>query len=121
MGVRSLVIISISTGMVVATEAVAAPDEQTNVQNLPPVEVTAPAPAAPRVVPSRPVARIGAPASAAPRTRLYVFPTSPGIGRGLDVDKVPSAINAAPGFGGQARRPPLLCRNCPTDEWRSGR
>lgn len=95
MGVRGLVIISVSTGMVVATSAMAAQDEETNIQNLPPVEVAAPPPAAARrVAPARPVARVGAPGSAAPRTRLYVYPTSPGTGRGLDVDKVPSAINA---------------------------
>lgn len=102
MGVRGLVVISICTGMVVATEAGAAPDEQTNIQNLPPVEVEAPPPAVRRSAPSRPVARIGAPSSAAPRTRLYVYPTSPGSGKGLDVDKVPSAINAVD--AGQIRR-----------------
>ena len=73
----------------------AAPDEETNVQNLPPVEVAAPPPAvARRTAPTRPVARIGAAQSASPRTRIYVYPTAPGTGRGLDVDKVPSAINA---------------------------
>ncbi|MCA1549814.1 TonB-dependent receptor [Bradyrhizobium sp. BRP19] len=95
---RALLMASVSTGLVAglvyATPAGAAPDEETNVQNLPPVEVTAPPSAARRAAPSRPVARIGAPGSAAPRTRLYVYPTSPGTGRGLDVDKVPSAINA---------------------------
>lgn len=95
----SLLMASVSTGLlsglVLATHAAAAQDEQTNVQNLPPVEVTAPPPATVRrVAPPRPVARVGAPSSASPRTRLYVYPTSPGIGRGLDVDKVPSAINA---------------------------
>lgn len=94
MGVRGLIVLSISTGMVVATDAVAAQDEQTNIQNLPPVEVSAPPSATRRAAPARPVARIGAAGSAAPRTRLYVYPTSPGTGRGLDVDKVPSAINA---------------------------
>ncbi|TFV80522.1 TonB-dependent receptor [Bradyrhizobium frederickii] len=96
---RRLLMASVSTGLVsgmlFASPAGAAQDEETNVQNLPPVEVAAPPPsAARRVSPARPVARIGAPASASPRTRLYVYPTAPGIGRGLDVDKVPSAINA---------------------------
>ncbi|MCP3388153.1 TonB-dependent receptor [Bradyrhizobium sp. CCGB12] len=95
---RRLLMASVSTGLVsglvFASPAVAAPDEETNVQNLPPVEVAAPPPATRRAAPSRPVARIGAPGSAAPKTRLYVYPTSPGTGRGLDVDKVPSAINA---------------------------
>ncbi|UWU67159.1 TonB-dependent receptor [Bradyrhizobium sp. NC92] len=95
---RGLLMASVSTGLasglVFASPAGAAPDEETNVQNLPPVEVSAPPPATRRAAPSRPVARVGAPSSAAPRTRIYVYPTSPGIGRGLDVDKVPSAINA---------------------------
>ncbi|MBR0881347.1 outer membrane receptor protein involved in Fe transport [Bradyrhizobium japonicum] len=96
---RRLLMASVSTGLVsglvLAGPAAAAQDEETNVQNLPPVEVTAPPPSAVRrSAPPRPVARIGAPASASPRTRLYVYPTSPGTGRGLDVDKVPSAINA---------------------------
>ncbi|WP_314957822.1 TonB-dependent receptor [Bradyrhizobium cosmicum] len=83
------------SGLVLAGPAGAAQDEQTNVQNLPPVEVTAPSqPTARRSTPPRPVARVGAPSSASPRTRLYVYPTSPGTGRGLEVDKVPSAINA---------------------------
>ena len=94
---RRLLMASVSTGVVCvfAIPAGAAPDEETNVQNLPPVEVTAPPPStARRTASSRPVARIGAPSSASPKTRLYVYPTAPGTGRGLDVDKVPSAINA---------------------------
>lgn len=99
MGKRRLLMASVSTGLmsglVFAGPAQAAQDEQTNVQNLPPVEVTAPSqPTARRSAPPRPVARVGAPSSASPRTRLYVYPTSPGAGRGLEVDKVPSAINA---------------------------
>src|SRR5439155_20453619 len=96
---RRLLMASVSTGLVsglvFAIPAGAAQDEETNVQNLPPVEVTAPPPAAVRrSAPTRPVARIGAASSASPKTRIYVYPTSPGAGRGLDVDKVPSAINA---------------------------
>ncbi|OKO68817.1 TonB-dependent receptor [Bradyrhizobium sp. AS23.2] len=97
MGKRRLLMASVSTGLglVFASGAGAAQDEETNVQNLPPVEVTAPPPStARRTAPTRPVARAGAPSSASPKTRLYVYPTSPGTGRGLDVDKVPSAINA---------------------------
>lgn len=98
-GKRRSLMASVSTGLmsglVFAGPAAAAQDEQTNVQNLPAVEITAPPPpAVRRSAPARPVARIGAPASAAPKTRLYVYPTSPGTGRGLEVDKVPSAINA---------------------------
>ncbi len=96
---RRLLMASVSaglvSGMVFASPAAAAPEEETNVQNLPPVEVAAPPPsAARRTASTRPVARIGAPSSAAPKTRLYVYPTAPGTGRGLDVDKVASAINA---------------------------
>jgi len=92
---RRLLVASVSTGLVLAGPAEAAQDEETNVQNLPPVEVTAPPPSpARRTAAPRPVARVGAPSSASPRTRIYVYPTSPGTGRGLDVDKVASAINA---------------------------
>src|SRR4051794_24721491 len=94
---RRLLMASGSTRLlsVFAIPAGAAQDEETNVQNLPPVEVTAPPPStARRTASSRPVAHIGAPSSASPRTRIYVYPTAPGTGRGLDVDKVPSAVNA---------------------------
>ncbi|MCJ9704822.1 hypothetical protein, partial [Bradyrhizobium sp. SHOUNA76] len=49
---RCLLMASVSTGlvsgMVFASPAGAAPDEETNVQNLPPVEVTAPPPSVAR-------------------------------------------------------------------------
>ncbi|SEM29056.1 TonB-dependent receptor [Bradyrhizobium sp. OK095] len=95
---RRALMASVSTGLlsglVFASHAGAAQDEETNVQNLPAVEVSAPPPTVRRPVLPRPVARIGASGSASPKTRLYVYPTSPGTGRGLDVDKVPSAVNA---------------------------
>ncbi|WP_027546490.1 TonB-dependent receptor [Bradyrhizobium sp. WSM2254] len=96
---RRLWMTSVSTGLlsglVFAGPAGAAQDDETNVQNLPPVEVTAPSPATTRRnVPSRPVTQAGASSSSRPKTRIYVYPTAPGTGRGLDVDKVPSAINA---------------------------
>ncbi len=94
MGVRTLIAVSISAGMVLVTDAVAAQDEETNVQNLPAVEVTAPPSTARRSAPTRPVARAATTPSSRPKTRLYVYPTAPGNGQGLDVDKVPSAINA---------------------------
>ncbi|MBR0706532.1 TonB-dependent receptor [Bradyrhizobium liaoningense] len=97
-GKRRLLMASVSTGLVsglvFASPAGAAQEEETNVQNLPPVEVTAPPSATRRTTPTRPVARAGASSSNRPKTRIYVYPTSPGTGRGLDVDKVPSAINA---------------------------
>src|SRR6185312_713015 len=95
---RRLLMASVSSGLmsgfVVATDARAAQNEETNVQNLPAVEVVAPPPTV-RRAPSRPVVRTvansGKPSGS---SRIYVYPTSPGTGRGLEVDKVPSAINA---------------------------
>ncbi|MES1149809.1 MAG: Plug domain-containing protein, partial [Bradyrhizobium guangdongense] len=89
MGARRLLIASVATGLVLGTDAArAAQDEETNVQNLPAVEVSAPPPSTRRATPRTPAR------ATAPRARMYVYPTSPGIGRGLDVDKVPSSINA---------------------------
>ncbi|MBR0791611.1 TonB-dependent receptor [Bradyrhizobium manausense] len=95
---RRLLMASVSTGLLsglaFVTAAGAAQDEETNVQNLPAVEVVAPQPT-PRRAARRPVARAvansGKPSG---RSRIYVYPTAPGTGRGLEVDKVPSAINA---------------------------
>jgi iron complex outermembrane receptor protein len=91
---RRLLMASVSTGLLsgvlMSTGARAAPEEQTNVQNLPAIEVVAPEPAA-RRAPTRTPARVS---TARPVTRIYVVPTSPGTGSGLEVDKVPSAINA---------------------------
>ncbi|WFU43416.1 TonB-dependent receptor [Bradyrhizobium sp. CB82] len=92
MGARRLLIASMSTGLVLWTDAgMAAQDEDTNVQNLPPVEVVAPEPSA-RRMPSRPATRVVT--TSRPRSRIYVYPTAPGNAKGLDVDKVPSSINA---------------------------
>lgn len=94
---RRLLMASVSTGLVsglcFGTNARAAQDEETNVQNLPAVEVVAPQPTA-RRAPSRPVARTAASVGKPTAARIYVYPASPGTGRGLEVDKVPSAINA---------------------------
>ncbi|GLR89565.1 membrane protein [Bradyrhizobium iriomotense] len=88
MGVRRLLIASMSTGLVLWPDAgMAAQDEDTNVQNLPPVEVVAPERTV-RRAPSRPATRVVS------RPRIYVYPTAPGNAKGLDVDKVPSSINA---------------------------
>ncbi|UPK38406.1 TonB-dependent receptor [Bradyrhizobium sp. 186] len=95
MGVRRLLIAWVSTGLVsgvvLGTGAGAAQDEETNVQNLPAIEVVAPQPTPRRSAPRTPARSAS---SAKPNNRLYVYPTSPGTGRGLEVDKVPSAINA---------------------------
>ncbi|MBK3659654.1 TonB-dependent receptor [Bradyrhizobium diazoefficiens] len=94
---RRLLMASVSTGLVsgllFGTNARAAQDEETNVQNLPAVEVVAPRPTT-RRAPSRPVARTAASSGKPKAGRIYVYPTVPGTGRGLEVDKVPSAINA---------------------------
>lgn len=94
---RTLLMASVSTGLlfglVFATGAGAAQDEETNVQNLPAVEVVAPRPVARRASPRR-VARAVANSGKPSGGRIYVYPTAPGTGRGLEVDKVPSAINA---------------------------
>lgn len=90
-------LLMVSTGLVsglcFGPNARAAQDEETNVQNLPAVEVVAPQPTA-RRAPSRPVVRRAASVGKPTTGRIYVYPTAPGTGRGLEVDKVPSAINA---------------------------
>jgi outer membrane receptor protein involved in Fe transport len=95
MGARRLMIVSVSAGLasgaILTTAAGAAQDEETDVHNLPAVEVVAPSPTARRSAPRRPTHAAN---SAKPGNRIYVYPTSPGTGRGLDVEKVPSAINA---------------------------
>jgi outer membrane receptor protein involved in Fe transport len=93
MGARKLLMASISSGLVLWADAgIAAQEEETNVQNLPPVEVVAPQPAL-RHNAQRAPARATASATR-PKTRIYVYPTAPGNAKGLDVDKVPSGINA---------------------------
>lgn len=87
------VLAGLVSGLCFGTNARAAQDEETNVQNLPAVEVVAPQPTARRAR-SRPVARTAASVGKPATGRIYVYPTAPGTGRGLEVDKVPSAINA---------------------------
>lgn len=94
---RNLLIAAVSTGLVsglvFATGAGAAQDEETNVQNLPAIEVVAPQPTA-RRTPSRPVARTVATIGKPRAGRIYVYPTSPGASGSIDVDKIPSSVNA---------------------------
>jgi len=104
MGVRVLLIASISTGLVLAggptyaqetpaerTPAQRTPDQGTsgNVQALPPVEVTAPETGTKRGQ-SRTATRV-----TPPRTQVYVPVTTPlpGPTKGTDVDKVPSGVS----------------------------
>lgn len=92
---RNLLMVStgLVSGLCFGTNASAAQDEETNVQNLPAVEVVAPRPTA-RRAPPRPVAPTAASVGKPTTGRIYVYPTAPGSGRGLEVDKVPSAVNA---------------------------
>jgi outer membrane receptor protein involved in Fe transport len=112
MGVRVLLIASISTGLVFASELTYAEDAPAqgataqgtspqgttsqgttsqgttaNVQALPPLEVTAPATGIKRGRPQT-ATRI-----ATPQTRVHVYATSPLAGKGTDADKLPSTVS----------------------------
>ncbi|KJC39891.1 TonB-dependent receptor [Bradyrhizobium sp. LTSP857] len=93
---RNLLIASVSTGLLsglfLGTDARAAQDEETNVQNLPAIEVVAPQPTT-RRAPTR-AAPARTTSSAKPTARLYVYPTSPGASGSIDVDKIPASVNA---------------------------
>ena len=104
MRVRGVLVLSISAGMVLGADAALAQDEETNVQNLPPVEVTAPQTTT-RQAASRTPARVASSgragrsttartATPGGTTRLYVYPTAPGASGSVDVDKIPASINA---------------------------
>src|SRR5258706_15012016 len=90
MDARGLFVASISTGLVLGIDAAYAQDEQTNVQNLPAVEVVAPQPTSARRSPSQAPTRV----TARPRVKRYVYPTSPAASGSVDVDKIPASINA---------------------------
>src|SRR5215467_11765125 len=100
MGTRAVFVASISTIVIVGIDTTFARDEETNVQNLPPIEVSPPRTAASREQPRttggrarpRTAAQIASPAP--PKQKLYVYPTAPGPGSGIDVDKIPASINA---------------------------
>ncbi len=97
-GVRGLLIASVSTGLVLGTDAAFAQDEETNVQNLPPVEIVAPPRTAARRETPRTATRRTTPRTptrvASPSPPLYVYPTSPGASGSIEVDKIPASINA---------------------------
>lgn len=96
MGTRFRSIGTLSICLMAANEGVHAQDKPRELEALPSIEVTAP-PAPPVARPSR--------NRAAPRTataarnvrRVFVYPTAPTpmAGAGVDVDKVPAAVNAA--------------------------
>lgn len=94
MGARGLVVAAISTALVLGIDTAFAQQEETNVQNLPPVEIVAPQTTAkPKRSAPRTPARVASRA-ARPRPKLYVYPTSPGSSGNVDVDKIPAGINA---------------------------
>jgi iron complex outermembrane receptor protein len=95
MDARFLCIGTLSLCLVPGIERAEAQTASRDSEVLPAIEVTAPA------APARPAARPARGSSAAARTtrnvrRVYVYPTAPAptAGVGLDVDKVPAAINA---------------------------
>ncbi len=88
MGVRVLLIASISTGLVLGSEDSYAQDEATGVHTLPPVEVSPPAEGAKRGR-SQATTRI---ARARPRVYIPTAPTSSSTS-GVEADKVPATIN----------------------------
>ena len=95
MRVRVLLIASVSTAAVFASEAARAQDapsqektsQGTAPQALPPLEVTAPATGT-RRGPSRNATRI-----TRPQTRVHVYATAPLAGKGTDADKLPSTVS----------------------------
>lgn len=88
MGVRALLIASISTGLVLGSEAAYAEDESTQVHTLPPVEVSAPVSGVKRAR-SDHATRV---ARARPRVYIPTAPTSSSASA-IEADKVPSSIN----------------------------
>jgi outer membrane receptor protein involved in Fe transport len=88
MGVRALLIASISTGLVLASEKAYADDESTQVHTLPPVEVSAPASSVKRAR-SDNATRI-----ARARPRVYI-PTAPSSSSAsaIEADTVPASVN----------------------------
>src|SRR5690242_9246494 len=93
MGARFRLIGTLATGLLAASNCVQAQDTS-KVQVLPDVEVSAPPPSASRAKPTR---SAGTPRVARVLRRVPVYPTAPTptASTGIEVDKVPSAINAA--------------------------
>src|SRR5262245_45872886 len=89
MSARIPLIGTLAIGLVAANDAVYAQDS--NLQSLPDVEVTAPAAATSRPARNRDGAR-----TARVLRRVPIYPTAPTptATTGIDVDKVPAAINA---------------------------
>src|SRR4030095_747179 len=95
MGVRFLLIGTLSLCLVPGSDSAQAQTASSDSEVLPAVEVTAPTTSA------KPAARPARGSHRAPRAtrnvrRVFVYPTAPTpvAGTGIDVDKVPAAINA---------------------------
>ncbi len=89
MGVRPLVIVSVSVCLFPGTEQAYAQSAPGEAQTLPAIVVSAPAPSA-----KRGASRQAAPAVRKPRV-VYVYSTTPAAGTGssIDVDKIPASVN----------------------------
>ena len=85
MGVRFLPIVLISTGLLPATDLACAQDAPRTAQALPPIVVTG---TRPGVKPGRDQT-----ASRAARPRVFIYPTTPLAGAGIDPDKVSASVN----------------------------
>ena len=95
MGARFLFIGTLSLCLVPGSDGAQAQTASSDSEVLPAIEVTAP------TTPARPAVRPARGSTAAPRAtrnvrRVFVYPTAPTpvAGMGIDVDKVPAAINA---------------------------
>jgi len=90
MGVRFLLIGTISVCLIPASECAQAEDASDASQALPSIEITAPATSA------RPARNRNAPPAVRNLRRVFVYPTAPtsNPGSGIDVDKVPASVNA---------------------------
>src|SRR5688572_23937834 len=96
MGARFLLIGTISVCLVPGSDCAQAQDASKELEALPSIEVTAPQTSSAR--PSSGTSRSSRTVSrgARPTRRVYVYPTAPTptAGGGMDVDKVPAAVNA---------------------------
>jgi outer membrane receptor protein involved in Fe transport len=87
MGVRGLLIGTVSIGLIGGNQLAYAQEPSGEVQALPPVEVTAPASGVKRARPKN-ITHVG---RAVPR--VFIYPTAPISSAGIDADKVPASVN----------------------------
>ena len=93
MGTRAVLVASVSAVLIVGIDTSFAVEEETNVQNLPAIEVSPPPRTAiVRRQTPRTATRVAGPPP--PKQKLYVYPTAPGVGSSIEVDKIPASINA---------------------------